>query len=173
MFLIGGGRHPGQTCMNLLIDGKVVQTATGKNSERLNWEIFDVSKYIGKTAQMEIVDAHSGGWGHIMVDQIVFADEKALEGDEIDFGKQKDYGSMALALVDEGGGDVFARADGELPDSVFAEGEELLAKRWFEDGEKLRDLVTSQLQCVEAYLTPYTPVMAGHTGPVVAMSFYS
>ena len=42
-----------------------------------------------------------------------------------------------------------------------------------EDGEKLKDLVTSQLSCVEVYLTPYTPVMAGHTGPVVALSFYS
>ena len=42
-----------------------------------------------------------------------------------------------------------------------------------EDGEKLRDLVTSQLNCAEVFLTPYTPVMAGHTGPVVALSFYS
>ena len=42
-----------------------------------------------------------------------------------------------------------------------------------EDGEKLRDMVTSKYNCVEVYLTPYTPVMAGHTGPVVSMSFYS
>ena len=42
-----------------------------------------------------------------------------------------------------------------------------------EDGEKLRDLVTSQLNCAEVFLTPYTPVMAGHTGPVVALAFYS
>jgi len=42
-----------------------------------------------------------------------------------------------------------------------------------EDGEKLKDLVTSQLNCAEVFLTPYTPVMAGHTGPVVALSFYS
>jgi DegV family protein with EDD domain len=42
-----------------------------------------------------------------------------------------------------------------------------------EDGEALKDIVTSQLNCAELYLTPYTPVMAGHTGPVVAISFYS
>ncbi|MFC1941499.1 DegV family protein [Chloroflexota bacterium] len=42
-----------------------------------------------------------------------------------------------------------------------------------EDGEKLRDLITSQFKCEEAYLTPFTPVMSGHTGPVVALSFYS
>jgi len=42
-----------------------------------------------------------------------------------------------------------------------------------EEGEKLRNLVTSQLDCEEVYLTPFTPVMSGHTGPVVALSFYS
>ena len=42
-----------------------------------------------------------------------------------------------------------------------------------EDGEKLRDLVTSQVNCEEVYLTPFTPVMASATGPVVALSFYS
>lgn len=41
------------------------------------------------------------------------------------------------------------------------------------DGEKLRDMVTSQFHCEEVLLTPYTPVMSGHTGPVVAISFYT
>ena len=41
-FLIGGGGHVGKTCMNLLIDGEVVLSATGPNlqpggSEFLNW----------------------------------------------------------------------------------------------------------------------------------------
>ncbi|MFQ5996864.1 MAG: DegV family protein [Dehalococcoidales bacterium] len=40
-------------------------------------------------------------------------------------------------------------------------------------GEELKELVTSQLDCAEVYLTPYTPVMASATGPVVAMAFYS
>jgi len=42
-----------------------------------------------------------------------------------------------------------------------------------EDGEKLRDLVTSQFNCEEVYLTPFTPVICGHIGPAVALSFYS
>jgi len=74
-FLIGGGGHKGKTCMNLLVDGRVVLTATGPNtrpggSEFLNWENWDVRQYKGKTAVIQIVDDASGGWGHINVDQI-------------------------------------------------------------------------------------------------------
>jgi len=135
-FLIGGGRHPNRTCLNLVIDGKVVHTATAANSERLNWEIFDVSQYTGKTAQLEIVDEHSGGWGHVMLDQIVFTDEKITKGDQLLFDKKKDYGSMALALVNEGRSNVFAGAMAKLPDEVFADGQILVVKS-FDDDEKL------------------------------------
>ncbi|MBW8040752.1 MAG: hypothetical protein FVQ85_12210 [Planctomycetes bacterium] len=121
-FLIGGGRHPNQTCLNLLINGKVVHTATAGNSENLNWEFFDVSQSAGKTAQIEIVDNHTGGWGHVMVDQIVFTDQKIIGSDDIDFEKKKDYGSMALALLDKGRDDTFAAADAKLPDQVFTPG---------------------------------------------------
>ncbi len=80
-FLIGGGGHKG-TSMNLLIDGKVVLTATGPNtepggSEFLNWENWDVRNYKGKKAVIRIVDNASGGWGHINVDQILHSDTKA------------------------------------------------------------------------------------------------
>src|SRR6185369_11655175 len=32
-FLIGGGGYAGETCMNLLVDGRIVCTATGPNTE--------------------------------------------------------------------------------------------------------------------------------------------
>lgn len=80
-FLIGGGGFPGKTCMNLLIDGKVARTETGPNtepggSEALGPAGWDVIEFAGKTARIEIVDAATGGWGHINVDQIVFTDRK-------------------------------------------------------------------------------------------------
>ncbi len=83
-FLIGGGGHKGKTCMNLLINGKVVLTATGPNtqpggSEFLNWENWDVKQYKGKRAVLQIVDNASSGWGHINVDQISQSNTKATK----------------------------------------------------------------------------------------------
>jgi DegV family protein with EDD domain len=42
-----------------------------------------------------------------------------------------------------------------------------------ENGEELKNYVTSRYNCAEVYLTPYSPVMAAATGPVVSVAFYS
>lgn len=78
-FLIGGGGHAGQTCMNLLVDGKIVRTAAGPNlqpggSEKLDWQSWDIAELAGQEAVIEVVDRATGGWGHINVDQIVQSD---------------------------------------------------------------------------------------------------
>lgn len=80
-FLIGGGGHEGKTCMNLLVDGRIVRSQTGPNtspggSERLEAQAWDVSEFAGTTARLQIVDAAKGGWGHVNVDQIGFTDRK-------------------------------------------------------------------------------------------------
>ncbi len=72
--LVGGGANPGKTCVNLLVDDKVVQTATGQNSEKLQWMTWNVSKAKGKTAKIQIVDEATSAWGHINVDHIVMTD---------------------------------------------------------------------------------------------------
>lgn len=78
-FLIGGGGWEGKTCINLIVGGKVVRTATGTHttpggSEDLAPAVWDVSKFADKTAHIEIVDHESGRWGHINVDQIMLSD---------------------------------------------------------------------------------------------------
>ncbi len=73
-FLIGGGQHADRTCINLRVDGKVVRTATGKDLEALEPASWDVADLKDKNAVIEIVDKSSEGWGHVNIDQIVFAD---------------------------------------------------------------------------------------------------
>lgn len=89
-FLIGGGKHPDKACLNLLIAGKVVRSATGNDAEWLAWKSWDVREYRGQSAVIEIIDRVTGGWGHINVDHIVLADRPAKEGREgalwADFG---------------------------------------------------------------------------------------
>jgi sucrose-6-phosphate hydrolase SacC (GH32 family) len=73
-FVIGGGAHPGQAGVHLLVDGKAVRTATGNNSPQLVAHSWDVSEFKDRDAQIEIFDRYSSSdWGHIMVDHFVFS----------------------------------------------------------------------------------------------------
>lgn len=73
-FLVSGGRYPGGACLNLLIDDKVVNSETGNNSNHLQPIAFEVAKWIGQEARIEIVDRETGAWGHLCVDQFVQTD---------------------------------------------------------------------------------------------------
>ncbi len=73
-FLIGGGNHDGKTCVNLVVDGEVVRTATGTRNTELQPKFWGVASLIGKEAYLEIVDSESGGWGHITLDHVCLAD---------------------------------------------------------------------------------------------------
>jgi uncharacterized protein (DUF608 family) len=75
-FLVGGGAHP-DTQMRLVVGGKTVRSAAGRNLELLEPASWEVREFQGQTAHLEIVDQNRGGWGHINVDQIEFADRPA------------------------------------------------------------------------------------------------
>ena len=100
-FLVGGGDQSGRTCINLIIDGKLVRTTTGHNNEKLEWSFWNVREYEGKTAKIEIVDKASGGWGHINIDEIELSDQPH-QGPIGPIEELPDYGSMVLALLEEG-----------------------------------------------------------------------
>lgn len=85
-FLVGGGKYPGTTCINLLVDGKVVRTATGPNdrgggTERLAWASWDVSEFQEKKGVIQIVDQRTAGWGHINVDHL-FQSNRAVNSSQ-------------------------------------------------------------------------------------------
>ena len=71
--LLGGGNLPGKLSINLVIDGRIVMSASGYESERLHWHVWNLFPYVRKKARLQIVDEHTGGWGHLCVDQIGFS----------------------------------------------------------------------------------------------------
>ncbi len=85
-FLIGGGRRtyygnndPGYIAVNLVHEGHVVRTAPRSQwepdgSDHLAWDWFDLADLEGRQVRVEIVDQHTGPWGHILVDQIAQTD---------------------------------------------------------------------------------------------------
>ena len=85
-FLIGGGRHtyygnndPGYVAVNLVHDGHVVRTAPRSQwapdgCDHLVWDWFDLADLAGTQVRVEIVDQHTGPWGHILVDQFAQTD---------------------------------------------------------------------------------------------------
>jgi hypothetical protein len=110
-FLVSGGRYPGGTCLNLLIDDKIVNSVTGNNSIHLKPVAFEVGKWIGKDARIEVIDRETGAWGHLCVDQFV----------QTDFPK----GARIVRTAKVGGGDVVWSGDDRLRGSLRWSGEEL------------------------------------------------
>ena len=76
-FLIAGGNNAGELHVDLLVDGKVVRTATGTNKSSMTRTGFDVIEFHGKPARIQIVDKCLRGKSanySIQVDQIEMSD---------------------------------------------------------------------------------------------------
>ena len=71
---IGGGSWPGEECLNVIVNGTVIGTATGANTEVMQDQYIDVTAHKGQTATLQIVDSRQGPWAHVSVDQISFTD---------------------------------------------------------------------------------------------------
>ena len=110
-FLVSGGRYPKGASLNLLIEDKIVNSLTGNNSNHLKPIAFEVSKWIGKEARIEVIDRETGAWGHLCVDQFV----------QTDFPK----GARIVRSSGDEGGDVVWLGDERLRGKVLWSGEEL------------------------------------------------
>lgn len=110
-FLIGGGMHPGKTGIDLIVDGAVTRSATGKNDERMTWQSWNVKELNGKNAKIVICDQSTGTWGHILVDQITFADSPAKVKQEqavwLDYGRDNYAGVTWSDIPTEDGRRIF------------------------------------------------------------------
>ena len=92
-FYVGGGNDLEHVGVRLLIDGKVVASATGTNSNHMHRAVFDVSGYEDKDATLVIYDNGTGGWGNIGVSYIVQTD-RVETTERIE--NKPDFGSMGL-----------------------------------------------------------------------------
>jgi endoglucanase Acf2 len=73
-FLVGGGNDIDHEYVGLVVNGSTVLKATGQQDATLRWVVWDVSAYSGQSAQIEIVDSSTGGWGFILADFLVETD---------------------------------------------------------------------------------------------------
>ncbi|MCG3121955.1 MAG: hypothetical protein GIKADHBN_00328 [Phycisphaerales bacterium] len=96
-FRFGGGNHPGQTAFNLLVDGAPVRTTTGRNSNFMQLHNWDVTEFEGRKARLQAVDAWTGGWGQIGLDDVVFCDSPRRESGRLE--DRGDYGTLSLGMI--------------------------------------------------------------------------
>lgn len=91
-FLVGGGGGSTQS-VNLLVDNAAVRSTPGRGTRRMRPHFWDVHDLMGKTAQIQVSDAGSGGWAFIQADFFRFADTAR------DLSEESDSGTMTLALL--------------------------------------------------------------------------
>lgn len=124
-FLVGGGNYANETCVNLLVDGAVVRSATGQNNEQLTWTFWKVGEFEGKQAQLQIVDKRTGGWGHINADQFEMSDMRR-GGPNGPVTALYDCGTMTLATTEEisdpaTANEIVAKLDGPINKKLVAD----------------------------------------------------
>ena len=160
-FLVGGGDYAGKTCINLLVDGKVALTAHGTNNEKLTWRNWDVRALQGKQATLEIVDAESGPWGHINVDQIELRDtpRSARSGP---LEQQNDFGTLGLALLGNGRAQACVAGDQLLESLVTDAGPAPSPEAGKPFGEKLIGALSQTVSLPPGQEATVTFVLAWH-----------
>ena len=124
-FMVGGGRH--DECYIALLVGpnrNVARSSTGDNNEGMRRQSWNVREWRGMDAQIKIADLHTGGWGHINVDDIHFGrqEKKLLAND----GCPSNYAIMDQ-LEQFRGGD---SGDGKLELRMSWPGAGIEAQHW-------------------------------------------
>ncbi len=71
LHLLAGGGNSTNTEVRLIVSNSVVRVASGRQNGTLYWNTWEVSAWLGQTAQIQVVDLSSGGWGFILCDFIV------------------------------------------------------------------------------------------------------
>lgn len=157
-FFIGGGAHTNRTCVNLLVDGKVVASATGRSHNHMFRTVFNVRQFEGKGARLQVVDQFSQGWGNIGIDEIIFTDRPL---DDTGIEQQRDFGTMTLALLGPRDNSTTATADITAKGASVSGTADLSAVLTGQVGSSLH-LEPGEQQTVEFVVAWHFPNFRGH-----------
>lgn len=72
-FRISGGDYEYKTCLNVVVNGRIVRTETGRGAERPYAACFDLTDWLGQEAYVEIVEEADGDWGYVHVSDLVLS----------------------------------------------------------------------------------------------------
>ncbi|QJW97742.1 PVC-type heme-binding CxxCH protein [Frigoriglobus tundricola] len=75
-FLVGGGPHALETCVEIVQGKDVIFRAAGLEEEDMRRVAVDLTKYKDKEIVVRIVDKHTGHWGHVNFDDFRFHTQK-------------------------------------------------------------------------------------------------
>lgn len=92
-----GGKHKNRTAIELLINGEVVKSTVGSNSNVMLETAWDVRSFKNKQGVIKVIDSKKGDWGHIKVADITFSDQAARP--KIEPAIWLDYGTDNYAGV--------------------------------------------------------------------------
>ena len=99
-FNIGGGANVEEVGIRLIVNGKTVRRMAGRDENKMRSAAFDVREFAGKQATLEIYDDGRGAWGNVGIGNIIQTDAPKAE---VPTGKEPDFGTMALALLNQNG----------------------------------------------------------------------
>ncbi|HVY30140.1 MAG TPA: hypothetical protein VHB79_26465 [Polyangiaceae bacterium] len=71
LFRLGGGKDATNLRVELLVDGAVTHSATGRRGDQLSRREWDIAPLRGKQAVLRVVDNTSDAWGYLALDEIV------------------------------------------------------------------------------------------------------
>jgi putative membrane-bound dehydrogenase-like protein len=108
-FLVAGGNHPKDTCVELVDVAKkeVFFRVCGEETENLKRVSVDLSKMQSKEIQIRLVDTHMGHWGHLNFDDFRFHSDKPVSAtapavDPYKYAGQKPLDAAKNMTVPEG-----------------------------------------------------------------------
>ena len=125
-FLLVGGKNPEKLVLEILLNGKVVHSVTGSNSNDFKFQIHDLTPWKGKELRLRLTDNAAGPWGSIGIDQVVLTDSA---GPPLKLESLRDWGSMALAIISDKANAQASRTKAMTQaETPFTEAQEMVAR---------------------------------------------